>query len=50
LRDVHAPLGAGGLAHLSGDISVQGELDLARVQSLLLLGGLERAEGNCAMI
>src|SRR6185436_14548613 len=34
------------LARLSGDITLQGELELARVQSLLPLAGVERAEGQ----
>jgi translocation and assembly module TamB len=46
LRDVRPPLGAGDLQRLSGDIAVKGELDLARVQSLLPSAGLERAQGQ----
>jgi translocation and assembly module TamB len=46
LRDVRLPLGAMDLAHLSGDVTLRGELELGRVQSLLPLAGVERAEGQ----
>jgi autotransporter translocation and assembly factor TamB len=46
LRDVRLPRGQGDLARFSGAISLQGELELSRIQSLLGFAGVERAEGQ----
>ncbi len=40
------PLSPGALEAMTGDVSLAGELDLTRLQSLFPLGGLERAEGQ----
>ncbi|HEU4579154.1 MAG TPA: translocation/assembly module TamB domain-containing protein [Polyangiaceae bacterium] len=46
LRDLEPPLSARDLQRLSGDITAQGELDLAQIQSLLPRAGVERAQGR----
>ncbi|MEO8184495.1 MAG: translocation/assembly module TamB domain-containing protein, partial [Deltaproteobacteria bacterium] len=46
LRGVRVPLGQGDLERFSGDLSLRGELDLARIQSVLPFVGIERAEGK----
>ncbi len=49
LRDVTVPRGelnAEALERMRGDLTMRGEMDLARVQSLLQLLGIERGEGT----
>jgi translocation and assembly module TamB len=46
LRDVRVPRGQAELQRASGEISLRGELELARIQSLLPFAGIERAEGQ----